>query len=93
MGYSPPKCSCNGNHTNIQVNHAYPYLNVYMLVPCLESSPTPSHMPFVMYEKLFSKTKVFVLFLDNPPIFICGHTPIISHVENPPIHIVVDILR
>ena len=42
MGYSPPKCSCNGNQTNIQVNHAYSYLNVYM----------PRPMPRVLTDSL-----------------------------------------
>ena len=74
MGYSPPKCSCNGNHTNIQVNHSYPYLNVYM----------PRLMPRVLIDSLTHaifhvncfQNKDICLFVDNPLIYYSGHTPI-----------------
>ena len=38
-------------------------MNVTCHAPCLESSTTPSHMHFAMYEKLFLKQKVFILVL------------------------------
>ena len=68
MGYSPPKCTCNGYQT---------YSSKYMILleclhdmddnathpfPLLEPSLTPSRMPKPNVRKiLFSKQKVFVL--------------------------------
>ena len=68
MGYSPPKCTCNGNQT-----HSSKYMilleclhdmneNATHLFPLLEPSLTPSLMPKPNVRKiLFSKQKVFVL--------------------------------
>ena len=68
MGYSPPKCTCNGNQT-----HSSKYMilleclhdmdeNVTHPLPLLEPSLTPSRMPKPNVRKiLFSKQKVFVL--------------------------------
>ena len=68
MGYSPPKCTCNGNQT-----HSSKYMilleclhdmdeNATHLFPLLEPSLTPSHMLKPNVRKiLFSKQKVFVL--------------------------------
>ena len=60
MGYSPPKCTCNGNQT-----HSSRYM---ILLECLHaqshvSSPlTPSRMLKPNVRKIqFSKQKVFVL--------------------------------
>ena len=55
-------------------------------VPCLESSPTPSHMLFSMYEKSFSKQRYLFVCGQPSNIYICGHTPIINCVDNPPIY-------
>ena len=57
LGYSQPNCSCNGNHTNIQVNHVYPYLNVYMPRPMPRVLTDSLAHAFVMYEKLFSNQR------------------------------------
>ena len=68
MGYSPPKCTCNGNQTHsskfmilleclhdMDENATHPF-------PLLEPSLTPSRMPKPNVRKiLFSKQKVFVL--------------------------------
>ena len=68
MGYSPPKCTCNGNQT-----HSRKYIilleclhdmdeNATHPFPLLEPSLTPSHMPKPNVRKTsFSKQKVFVL--------------------------------
>ena len=68
MGYSPPKCTCNGNQT-----HSSKYMilleclhdmddNATHPFPLLEPSLTPSRMPKPNVRKiLFSKQKVFVL--------------------------------
>ena len=58
MGYSPPKCTCNGNQT-----HSRKYVilleclhvmdeNVTHPIPYPESSSTPSHMQVAKYELL-----------------------------------------
>ena len=49
-----------GRHKNTQDF----YMNVTCHAPCLESSLTPSHMHFSMYEIFFSKTKGFCF---SPP--------------------------
>ena len=68
MGYSPPKCTCNGNQT-----HSSKYMillkclhemdeNVTHPFPFLEPSLTPSRMPNPNVRKtLFSKQNIFVL--------------------------------
>ena len=85
MGYSSPKFSCNCNQTNIQVNHAYPYLNVYM----------PNPMPRVLTDSLTHACAMYENHFQNKDIcFICGqpsdinsgHTPINNYVDNPPIY-------
>ena len=85
MGYSPPKCSCNGNQTNIQVNQAYPYLIVYM----------PNPMPRVLTDSLTHACAMYKNHFRNKDIcFMCGqpsdinsgHTPINNYVDNPPIY-------
>ena len=43
MGYSPPKCSCNGKYTHSS-EFMIPTRMSTCPIPCLESSPTPSHM-------------------------------------------------
>ena len=43
--------------------------------------PVPSS-----HQLLSTFNKIFVLFVDNPPILIIGHTPIIHFVDNPPIY-------
>ena len=79
-GYSPPKCTCKAI-SHIQVK-TYTFLlkclhaldeNVTHPVPCLESSPTPSHMHMprvktVIYDPsmtIFSKTKDFCFINQN----------------------------
>ena len=86
LGYSQPKCSCNGNHTNIQVNHAYPYLNVYMPVACLESSLTPSHMHFPCMKNSFQNKDICFICGQPSYIYISGHTPTNNYVDKPPIY-------
>ena len=68
LGYSPPKCTCNGNQTHLRKymvlleclhdmdeNPTHPF-------PLLEPSLIPSRMPKTNVRKtLFSKQKVFVL--------------------------------
>ena len=54
-------------------------------IPCLESSPTPSHRKIAMYEKLSSKQGYLFVCGQPSDICICGHTPINDCVDNPPI--------
>ena len=70
MGYSPPKCTCNGStqtHSSKTCKSLLRCLhdmdeNVTHPLPCLEPSLTPSCMPKPRVRKtLFSKQKVFVL--------------------------------
>ena len=79
-GYSPPKCTCNAI-SHIQVK-TYTFLlkclhvrdeNVTHLVPCPESSSTPSHMHMPSVNRHlcsindhFSKTKAFCFINQNP---------------------------
>ena len=86
MGYSSPKCLCNGNHTNIQVNCAYPYLNVYMPHPMPQVLVDFLTHAISMYEKLFSKQRYFFYFWKTSYIYISGYTPINNYVDNPPIY-------
>ena len=85
MGYSPPKCSCNDNLTNIQVNRAYPYLNVYM------PRPMPRVLTYSLthtnchYEILFSRQRYLFVCRQPSDRCICGHTPINDCVDNPSI--------
>ena len=93
MGYPPSKCSCNDNHTNIQVNHAYPYLNVYMPRPMSRVLTDSLTHTIAMYEKLFSK-QMYLFYLWTTLryiyiyiyIYISGHTLINNYVDNPPIY-------
>ena len=74
-GYSLSKCTCNAI-SHIQVK-TYTFLlkcihvmdeNVTHLVPCPESSPTPSHMhmPSVRSMTIFPKKKAFCFINQNP---------------------------
>ena len=95
MGYFPPKCSYNGNHTSIQVKSCISLLEC-LHAPSHASSPhrLPHICIFHVWKYVF-KTKIFVLFVDNPLIYIyiyiyiyiSGHTPINNCVDNPPIYI------
>ena len=75
-GYSPPRCTCNGKHTYIQVKictflleclHAMDE-NVTHPTLCPESSPTPSHMQMpsvktchlVFHPMPFLQNKIFL---------------------------------
>ena len=87
MGYSPPKCTCNGNQT-----HSSKYMilreclhdmdeNVTHPFPLLEPSLTPSRMPKPSVKKhcfqnkrfLFSKTyyRISVKFIGQPSEVNC----------------------
>ena len=67
MGYSPPKCTCNGNQT-----HSSKYMilleclhdmdeNATHPSPLLELSPTPSRMPKQNVRKHYFQNKRFLL--------------------------------
>ena len=66
MGYSPPKCTCNGNQT-----HLIKYMilleclhdmdeNVTHPLPLLEPSLTPSHMLKPNVRKYYFQNKIFL---------------------------------
>ena len=62
-------------------------MNEMLLLMIPVSSPhrllSTCNMPCM---KTIFKTKIFVLFVDNPPILISRHTPISYFVDNPPIY-------
>ena len=55
LGYSPPKCSCNWKHTHLS-EFMIPTRMSTCPIPCLKSSPTPSHM-LMPCMKIVSKQK------------------------------------
>ena len=86
MGYSPPKCSCIGNQTK------HSSKSCISLLECLHApshASSPHRLPHTCYLPCMKnrfQNKDICLFVDNPPIYICGHTPIINCVDNPPIY-------
>ena len=96
-GYSPSKCTCNG-HATITIMSILEWnlhdMNEMLLLVIPVISPhqllSICNMP-CMKKNL--QNKDIVLFVDNPPILISGHTPIIYFVDNPLIYIIMDILR
>ena len=62
LGYSPPKCTCHGKQS-----HSSNFMNLlecpHAQNPCLESSPTPSHMPKPNASKIISFQNKIYLFL------------------------------
>ena len=60
-GYSPPKSTFNGNHTHtFKHKYVHSYSNVYMPYPMSRVLTDSLTHAFAMYEKLFSKQKIFV---------------------------------
>ena len=71
MGYSLPKCTCNGNQTHSSKTCKFLLKclhdmdeNVTHPLPCLELSLTPSHMPKPRVRKYYFQNKRF-FFLKN----------------------------
>ena len=62
MGYSPPKCTCNGNQTHSSKYMILLYMdeNVTHPFPLLEPSLTPSHMPKPNVRKTLFSNKRFL---------------------------------
>ena len=67
MGYSPPKCTCNGNQTYSSKTCKFLLKclhdmneNVTHPLPCLEFSLAPSHMPKPRVRTHYFQNKMFL---------------------------------
>ena len=60
MGYSPPKCSCNGKHTHSSEFMIHTRMSTCP-IPCLESSSTHSHMLMPCMKTVSKQKYLFYL--------------------------------
>ena len=77
LGYSPPKCTCNGNQTHssktckslLKCLHDMDE-NVTHPLPCLEPSLAPLHMPKPRVRKHCFQNKWFLFSKTNYQVFV-----------------------